>query len=132
MMSGGGAVLSVSAGGVAPPSAPPPGPPPPTTTVALTAPAQLQPPDGSVFNTYPRTTNFSWQAVTGAAKYTIEIQFSVPPSQSFNPLTEVTVSGTSYMYEFLGAQPGRWRVSAVDANNNVGPASPWWGFTYTR
>jgi hypothetical protein len=39
---------------------------------------------------------------------------------------------TEYQFEFPGAQPGRWRVWAVDGRGKEGPKSDWRTFRYTR
>src|SRR5437867_5706668 len=36
-----------------------------------------------------------------------------------------------YTFDFVGDQPGRWRVWAIDASGHEGPKSPWWEFRYT-
>ncbi|MDV7399582.1 hypothetical protein RZS08_49670, partial [Arthrospira platensis SPKY1] len=45
----------------------------PSDCGVLTAPQQLAPPDGSVFNNYPRTTTLQWAPVPGAESYTVEV-----------------------------------------------------------
>jgi hypothetical protein len=42
------------------------------------------------------------------------------------------VTGTSYTFNFVGAQPGRWRVSSVNGGGVAGPPSGWRQFRYTR
>ena len=44
--------------------------------------------------------------------------------------TLVNLGTNSYTFDFVGAQPGRWRVWAVDVNGQKGPKSDWWGFSY--
>jgi hypothetical protein len=41
------------------------------------------------------------------------------------------LSGTSWTFDFVGAQPGRWRVWAISSTGSPGPKSGWWTFTYT-
>jgi hypothetical protein len=41
------------------------------------------------------------------------------------------ITGTSYNFNFVGKQPGRWRVWAVSATGEGGPKSGWWTFEYT-
>jgi hypothetical protein len=41
-------------------------------------------------------------------------------------------TSTEYQFDFVGAQPGRWRVSAVDDSGREGPKSDWWTFRYTK
>lgn len=102
-------------------------------------PTQLAPPDGSVFDTYPRTTTLQWSEVASAASYTVEIDCMgcCAPGQWCRDVGQVWVvvpgiTATSYTFDFVGAQPGRWRVWSVDAEGNEHPVSPWWRFEYTR
>ncbi len=107
--------------------------------VALAAPQQISPPDGAVFYHVPRTTYLEWTAVPGAASYTVEIDclLCCDPDQW---CTDVGVTwgvfpgitATNYRHDFVGAQPGRWRVWAVDAYGNAGPKSGWRGFEYLQ
>jgi hypothetical protein len=106
---------------------------------SLAAPTQLSPANGSVFENYPRTTRLQWSAVPGAATYTVEIDAYDPGSgRWFSDLAGKpwdlvpNIKETSYTFDFVGAQPGRWRVWAVDANGQEGPQSGWWEFRYTR
>jgi LysM repeat protein len=105
----------------------------PTTPAPLPAPVQLSPADGSVFSVFPRTTTLTWATVPGAATYNVETEYYDPgPCACW--VTWITQSGitqTSFTFDFVGAQPGRWRVTAVDAAGVPGAASGWWGFTYT-
>lgn len=43
-----------------------------------------------------------------------------------------TVASPGYKFDFVGAQPGRWRVWAVDNEGREGEKSPWRTFTYTK
>jgi hypothetical protein len=105
----------------------------------LTAPIQLSPPDGAVFNNYPRTTTLQWSPVTGAVSYTVEVDcFHCCQNNQWcsdvGGQTRIAsnLTQTNYTFDFVGAQPGRWRVWAVDANGNAGPKSNWRTFRYTR
>jgi hypothetical protein len=42
------------------------------------------------------------------------------------------IKDTVHTFEHVGAQPGRWRVWAVDAAGTSGPKTGWWQFDYTR
>jgi uncharacterized protein YraI len=103
-------------------------------TALLSAPRQIAPPDGSVFDFYPRTTTLEWSSVRGAASYQLEIEFSYPPDWQWSSdyISGQTVEDTSFTFDFVGAQPGRWRVTALDENGTPGAPSPWWGFEYLR
>lgn len=112
--------------------------------VNLQAPAQLSPADNSVFDIYPRKTRLQWKAVKGAASYAVEIDYckGVRPDnpECVNPqplgvLDNPPTSGivnTSYEFNFVGAQPGRWRVWAIDSAGREGFKSPWRRFRYMQ
>jgi len=110
-----------------------------TVSPILPAPVQVSPPNGSVFNHFPRTTRLVWRPVAGASSYTVEID-CYHCCQRDKWCTEVgrtwkierNLTTTSYTFDFVGAQPGRWRVWAVGANGQSGAQSGWWEFRYTR
>jgi hypothetical protein len=96
----------------------------------LPAPVQLSPAHGSVYNHYPRKTKLRWQPVTGAKDYTVEIEYK--SGSNWHPLKKQFGLKTDYTFNFIGAQPGRWRVWAVNSAGNNGPASKWREFRYTK
>lgn len=97
----------------------------------LGCPAPLTPTEGTVFSTYPRTTTLTWSAVPGANQYLVEVQYGF--QNAWSPLTTATVSSTSFTFTHIGAQPGRWRVSARDSSGKAGVsgATPWRTYRYT-
>ena len=114
--------------------------------VHLPAPAQTAPAEGAVFDYFPRRTRLEWSPVEGAVSYSVEVDYcsgwrkgaqGCPAPQplsnlmKFNPQTS-GVEGTSYEFDFVGAQPGRWRVWAVDQEGREGFKSPWRLFVYLR
>lgn len=106
-----------------------------TWNCTLSAPVQLSPASGTVFNNYPRATTVTWSAVPGAALYTVQVYYYQPGDTTCsggapNYLTP-NITGTSYTFNFVGAQPGCWRVWAVDAAGRQGSSSGWWEFSYT-
>ena len=110
----------------------------PTATQPAT-PTQLSPPNGAKFNIFPRTTTLRWSAVPGAASYTVEVdcmhccatgKWCTDVGRTFKVVPGVT--DTSYTFNFVGAQPGRWRVWAVSASGAESPKSDWWTFTHQR
>lgn len=105
----------------------------------LAAPKQLSPPNGSTFNIFPRTTRLDWSAVSGAKTYTVEIdcfqcctanKWCTDVGKEYKLVPNLT--NHEYTFDFVGAQPGRWRVWAVDANGKPGTKTGWWTFKYTR
>jgi eukaryotic-like serine/threonine-protein kinase len=105
---------------------------------ALPAPHQLTPPNGAIFSNYPRTTTLTWSPVAGAASYTVELdcfqccaanKWCTAVGRSWQTVTGIT--GTTYVFNWVGAQPGRWKVWAVGRKGRKGRKSPWSKFTYT-
>jgi hypothetical protein len=105
----------------------------------LSTPKQLSPANGAVFSHYPRKTTLKWSAVSGAASYTVEIdcyhcceanKWCTDVGETWKLVPNLNT--TSYTFDFVGAQPGRWRVWAVDASGNESPKSGWWEFEYTK
>jgi hypothetical protein len=102
----------------------------------LSAPVQISPPDGMVYSHYPRCTDLIWEDAPGAASYTIEVDYY--DSRAW--LTDLgkrymlisNIKATAYSFDFIGAQPGRWRVWAVTADRKEGPKSGWMEFRFTR
>ena len=114
------------------PSAPVPAASP---AAALGAPKLLSPADGAVFEHYPRDTTLVWAAVPGAAAYTVEVDFKDPrgwASENNTALLTLEAAEPVANFQFVGAQPGRWRVRAKDANGAAGATSEWREFRYTR
>jgi hypothetical protein len=110
--------------------------------VHLPAPVQLAPADNAKFKHYPRTTKLEWTPVAGAVSYTVDLDYCegnqrdrsacVDPQPLIlkeNPPLK-GILGTTYQFLFLGAQPGRWRVWAVDKEGRTGFKSPWRRFFY--
>jgi hypothetical protein len=111
----------------------------------LPAPVLLSPADRIEISTYPRHTRLEWQPVEGAAYYLVEIDVCdgrdyalrecVKPSgplSSNGRLGLVKVQDTSYEFDFVGRQPGRWRVWAIDGKGEEGFKSPWRIFFYLK
>jgi len=112
--------------------------------VNLAAPNQLFPGSRTTFDHYPRRTTLQWSLVEGAASYSVEVDYCeggrrdkticVNPQRlkmTNNPPTSGIV-GNSYEFSFVGAQPGRWRVWAVDKDGREGFKSEWRIFIYLR
>lgn len=81
------------------------------------------------FDIFPRSTNAVWAAVPGAATYDVEIEYGNGCSGYANCGTWTGwnaasgIDGLNYAFVFVGTQPGRWRVTARDANGAVIPGS---------
>lgn len=111
----------------------------------LPAPRLISPTNGAVFNDFPRTLTLKWEAVPDATGYVVEVDFYDPqglPGAGLKPgwvserdshiYIQQSVSATSFPFDFVGAQPGRWRVWAIDMNGQEGSKSDWCVFRFTR
>lgn len=98
----------------------------------LPTPTLVSPSDGSVFKHYPRSTTLMWDPVPGAARYYYEVEFYNVLADRWDPQwgEQNTTVGTNHNFDFVGSQPGRWRVTAITANGTAGKSSEWWHFTY--
>jgi len=67
----------------------------------------------------------TWEPVPGALAYEIEVDYEagVEPFSSQQP---------ALRFDFVGAQPGRWRVWAILPDSKRSPVSEWRGFRYLR
>lgn len=101
---------------------------------SLNSPQLSYPYDNTIFDNFPRTTTLRWLPVRNATHYEIEVQYQLPSNgQWFNlPNYPVSVETDNYTIEFVGAQPGRWGVTALSSNQNRSQPSEWWYFRYTR
>ena len=101
-------------------------------------------PDNEVeLNYYPRKTKLEWQPVDGASSYRVEIDYCdgrvkgrrscVDPQPHYvEGGASNAIRATSFEFNFVGAQPGRWRVWAIDEKNQEGFKSPWRIFYYLQ
>ena len=97
----------------------------------LSTPKQISPAHGTEFSHYPRRTILRWEPIIGAMSYTVEYEYKDESTwHSYRPISSITTA--SYTFEFVGAQPGRWRVWAVSADGVESTKSAWWEFRYTR
>jgi hypothetical protein len=106
-------------------------PRPTREVIPISAPNLLSPADGTRFDQYPRTVTLAWERVPGASFYKVEIQFQ--SGSNWSALGQVRNTRTpTHTFDFVGAQPGRWRVWAVDGEGKEGPKSRWSGFYFTH
>jgi hypothetical protein len=105
-----------------------------TTPERHEPPALSRPFNNTVFAEYPRTTALSWFPGEGAERYLVEVQYQVPPSNPWYdlPYYPIEVAGESYTFDFIGAQAGRWRVTAVGPDQVHGRPSKWQHFRYQQ
>ena len=103
---------------------------------SLAAPQLVLPADQAVFDSYPRKTVCEWKASPGAVSYILQWDYQSRGvwrlDQMNGEVFGYVVQGTTYTFDFVGAQPGRWRVWPVGASGTRGKPSEWRTFRYTR
>jgi lysophospholipase L1-like esterase len=108
-----------------------------TARAPLPTPQLSTPPEGAILNTYPRITTLRWQPVAGATGYRVEVVRGLQSPQSgvqwIEPPATYLITDTCHTFEFCGAQPGRWRITALDDTKRHTDSAPsqWNTFTYT-
>ena len=83
---------------------------------SLPAPKLLSPESGHVFHTYPRHTVVAWEPVPGAVAYSAEVDCQYNgtwASEDGHPQWIFRTVEPKGEFDFVGAQPGRWRVWAI-------------------
>jgi len=111
----------------------------------LPPPVQVTPQDNAVFDIHPRTTTLVWKPVVGAISYGVEVESCwnvlsgkgarLPDDDCINPSPydeNFALNGTTYEFVFKGAQPGRWRVWAIDKEHRPGVKSSWRRFLHLK
>jgi hypothetical protein len=109
----------------------------------LPPPIQLFPLENERFDRYPRRTTLRWDKVEGAVSYQVEVDYCqnaavlndcVRPAPLIGPFSpdKTPITRTLYRFDFVGAQPGRWRVWAIDQDGRAGFKSPWRMFSYSH
>ena len=106
----------------------------------LPAPIQVAPADFAKLDVFPRATKLEWSPVEGAVSYKLEVDYCQgrgeecisPRPHPLGMKANSPLTDTSFQFNFTGAQPGRWRVWAVDKDGREGFKSPWRLFTYLR
>ena len=95
----------------------------------------MSPANHTVFDHYPRTTTLVWSEVPGPSGYAVEWDYNEGHSWASDRtgvFCELHTTEPVATFQFVGAQPGRWRVWAIDAAGAPGPKSAWSEFTYTK
>ena len=106
-----------------------------TSPVAIVTPEQVSPVNGEEFDNSTAQAALKWKTVSGAASYTVEIDFYDSStgkwlSESSGSDVVSGISGTSYSFEFMdGVSQYRWRVWAVSPEGDESSKSGWWTFS---
>lgn len=106
-----------------------------TSPSVVTAPEQVSPASGKVFDNSTTQASLKWKTVSGAASYMVEIDSydsSTGQWLSASSGSDVVsgIAGTSYSFRFVeGVDKYRWRVWAVSSEGEEGTRSGWWSFS---
>jgi TonB family protein len=98
---------------------------------SMDAPRLISPAEGAAFDNFPRTTIFRWEPSTGAASYIIQVDYKENGGWHDAP-GGFSLPDPRFTFDFVGMQPGRWRVWPVNAQGVRGTPSEWRMFRYTR
>ncbi len=88
----------------------------------------VSPADGVTFYHYPRKTLVSWVPVACAQQYKIDIEFQ--SCGEWYPYINQHSKPTFFIFDFIGSQLGRWRITALDVDGQVLAQSSYWHFGY--
>jgi hypothetical protein len=106
------------------------------TTPQMATPTLTNPANNEIFGHYPRELTLSWKMVPAAAGYKLEIAYcdsSRTVCTSYPPVTILDPLMSDYSFEFVGAQPGKWRVTTLGGGTyRDSTASGWRWFTFTQ
>jgi hypothetical protein len=105
-------------------------------TRKVSKPDQIAPPElvapiaGAKLNMFPRKIVFEWKHIEGANKYEIVVEYN---DGKWHLLKNAITNVPSYTLNFIGKQPGRWRVKSFSkATGKAGVYSEWREFTYLK
>jgi TonB family protein len=110
--------------------------PPEPQDSSLPGPKLISPPDQAVFDNFTRQLTCRWEASPGAVSYLLEWDYMYRDvwhaEAEAMPGTAYEVAGTETSFEFVGAQPGRWRVWPVNSSGQRGIPSEWRTFRFLK
>lgn len=108
-------------------------------STTLATPESISPQNGANFHHFPRTTELRWKPVEGAASYSVEVDCfhccEIGKWCSEVGVKKLSASGvktTSYKFDWVGMNLGRWRVWAVAQDGSEGPKSVWQDFYFSQ
>lgn len=106
------------------------------TTPQMETPIQTNPANNVIFGHYPRTLTLSWKMVPAAAGYKLEMAYCDSTRTTCVSYPVVTITDplqSDYTFQFVGAQPGKWRVTTLGGTSyRDSTASAWHWFTFTQ
>jgi len=100
----------------------------------VSTPEMVSPDNNKEFNYYPREVTFVWSSVSAAdtVTYNIEVQWYGGDSWETYLRVESLSSPTYTMDNFVGANPGRWRVWATSSSAGDSSKTDWRYFRFLQ
>lgn len=96
-------------------------------------PDQISPENNKEFNYYPREVTFVWSEVDAPGNVTYNIQIQYNDGEWHNWKAASGLSNPTYtMDDFIGANPGRWRVWATSSTLGDGERTSWREFKFLQ
>ena len=106
------------------------------TTPQMETPILTNPAANVVFDQYPRNITLSWKMVPAAAGYKLEIAYCTADKVTCWNYPAVSITDpimSDYTFSFVGAQPGKWRVTTLGGSSyRDSAASAWRWFSFTQ
>jgi len=106
------------------------------TKPQMATPVLTNPANNQIFGHYPRTLTLSWKMAPAAAGYKLEIAFcdaNRVTCSNYPPVTITDPLRSDYTFNFVGAQPGKWRVTTLGGSlYGDSAASAWRWFSFTQ
>lgn len=106
------------------------------TKPQMATPTLTNPANNEIFGHYPRALTLSWKMVPAAAGYKLERAFcdsTRTTCVNYPPVTITDPLQSDYTFNFVGAQPGKWRVTTLGGSlyRDSSP-SGWRWFSFTQ
>jgi hypothetical protein len=103
----------------------------PNPAIGLPAPTHISPANGAVLTDLPRNTTVTWNAVTGAAQYFVEVEcLGCDVAGQWTPRANTTTSATNHSFTWPNDNKGRWRVTPIASDGTRGATSTFWQFGF--
>jgi hypothetical protein len=106
------------------------------TKPQMATPTLTNPVNNQVFGHYPRAITLSWKMAPAAAGYKLEMAYCLADRVTcwnYAPITILDPLKSDYTLNFVGAQPGKWRVTTLGGSlyRDSSP-SAWRWFSFTQ
>jgi hypothetical protein len=106
------------------------------TKPQMATPTLTNPANNEIFGHYPRTLTLSRKMVPAAAGYKLEMAYCLADKVTCWNYPPITISDplkSDYTFDFVGAQPGKWRVTTLGGPlYRDSSASAWRWFSFTQ